>query len=72
MNQDEFKLIKKTAGWKFPPPAQARLNALLEKKPRLSMQEKKELDALIAVNDQLSLLKASAMRILKQKRGRVA
>ena len=72
MGKEELDLIRETAKWKLPDATQRRLDGLLDKKMLLTKQEKRELDALVAVNDELSLIKARAMRILKQRRSRVA
>ena len=72
MSREELSLLRTTAKWKLPARAQSRLDDLLDRKPDLSKHEIRELDALIAVNDQLSLIKARAMRILRQKGERIA
>lgn len=71
MSTKELTFIKKAAAWRFPPATQARLDDLLDRKSRLGKQELRELDALIALNDELSDLKAKALEILVRRGARV-
>jgi hypothetical protein len=72
MSSKELAFIKEAAAWRFPPATQARLNDLLDRKTSLKRQELNELDALIALNDDLSALKARALEILARRGDRVA
>jgi hypothetical protein len=67
MGNEELQLIRKTATWNFPQATQARLDDLLNCKPDLSPGEIRELDALIALNDEMSAFKASALKLLHQR-----
>jgi len=72
MSQEELQLIHKTAALTFPPATQSRLDELLDRKPHLTADEVRELDALLALNDELSAIKAAALKILNGRGERVA
>ena len=67
MASEELQIVRRTAAWSFPSATQARLDDLLDRKPDLSPSEIRELDALISLNDELSALKAAALRVLHQR-----
>jgi uncharacterized protein YhaN len=72
MSTKELAFIKEAAAWRFPPATQVRLDDLLDRKTKLTQQELCELDALIALNDELSALKARALELLARRGERVA
>jgi hypothetical protein len=67
MSKEELQFVRRAAVWGFPPATQARLDDLLSRKPNLTQGEICELDALIALNDELSALKGAALLLLRKR-----
>jgi hypothetical protein len=67
MGNEELQIVRRTASWSFPPETQARLDDLLDRKPNLSASEISELEALVALNDEMSAVKADALKLLHQR-----
>lgn len=62
------ELLREMAQFEFPPSTQEKLNQLMEKNTEgnLTEPEKKELRALVDINERVSIIKAQAKLLLAQ------
>jgi hypothetical protein len=60
------ELLEAVAGFRFPPRTDARLQQLMDRNSAgaLTEQEREELESLVELSEEMSLLRAQALRVL--------